>query len=424
MATIDNIYPNIDLVFLKALNYPDFSRPEYFIKEQEKSGWSKGIFLRALMVIQEHFSMQLEMTTSAQKGKLKKEGRELPENFGLELEKESKGEVKGILTKKILEDLRYSIINAYRIGRQEPIFDSYQIIAYCERMFIYIRSQFNEQIKKTGNAWYLAERKRKEGQHIEGNPEYIIYHYNIISEAPVVDFQRFRNEVRKLLLNSLNPSELATMLKPLHTVGIEIVDLWNNHLQPIEVAANEEDLKKIIYDQRLITFDPEEMVIWTRNIYSPEDYYREPSKHFLNQDFVAFAAKVVNLISGEILKKVSVKEIQKLQQKEYEDFNDLFINPDHIIPCFELLRQEELIGEKSNYTGKLKSAFCLWANELRTKQVINYVPNELLTKLLNQKFEGLNMHSSNFRTPLTNASRKYKSKFSKAMDKLSQPSQF
>ena len=423
MRTADSIFPDMDLVFLKALNYPDFARPEYFIREQEKSGWSKGVFLHTLMGMHDHFSMSLQITTSAQKGRLKKENRHLPENFGLDLEKESKGQVKGTLTKKMLADLRYSIVNAYRIGKPEPSFDSYQVIAICERMFIYIRSQFNEQVKKTGNAWYLADRQRKEGQTIKGAPEYIIYHYNIISDAPVIDFTRFRNEVRKLLLNSINPSELKTMLQPLYTVGIEIVNLWNEKLQPIEVAPNEEELRKVIRDQRLITFDPEEMVIWTHNIYSPEDYYREPSKHFMNQDFVAFAAKVANLISAEVLKNSNAKKDQKVEHKAYEDFNDLFINPDHVIPCYELLKEEELVGDKGNYTGKLKSAFCLWANELRTKKIISYVPDQVLTKLLNRKFEGLDMDNSNFRTALTKAKRTYKSKFSKAMDKLSQSSQ-
>lgn len=423
MGTADSIYPDMDLVFLKALNYPDFARPEFFIREQEKSGWSKGVFLHTVMGMHDHFSMSLQITTSAQKGRLKKENRELPKGFGLNLEKESKGQVKGTLTKKILEDLRYSIIKAYGIGKPEPFFDSYQVIAICERMFIYIRSQFNEQIKKTGNTQYLADRQRKEGQTIEGDPEYIIYHYNIISDAPVIDFTRFRNEVRKLLLNSNNPSELTTMLRPLYTVGIEIVNLWNNKLQPIEVAPNEEKRRKVIRDQRLITFDPEEMVIWTRNIYSPEDYYREPSKHFMNQDFAAFAAKVANLISAEVLKEDNAKKDQKVEDKVYEDFDELFIDRANILPCYSILKDEDLIGDKDNYIGKLKSAFCLWAIELKTKKLINYASDEVLTKLLNRKFDGLNMNSSNFRTALTTATRKYKSKFSKSMERLSQSSQ-
>lgn len=423
METADNIYPDMDLVFLKALNYPDFARPEYFIHEQEKSGWSKGVFLHTLMGMHEHFSISLQMSTSAQKGRLKKDNKELPEGFGLDLEKESKGHVQGTLTEKMLEDLRYSIINAYRIGKPGPSFDSYQVIAICERMFIYIRSQFNEQVKKTGNARYLADRQRKEGQTIEGNPEYIIYHYNIISEAPVIDFTRFRNEVRKLLLNSINPSELTTMLRPLYTVGVEIVNLWNSKLQPIEVAPNKEELKKVIRDQRLITFDSEEMVIWTHNIYSPEDYYREPSKYFMNQDFAAFAAKVANLISAEVLKEDDAKKHQKAAHNDYEDFDDLFIDPAHATPSYALLKEAELVGDKRNFLGKLKSAFCLWAIELRNKKIISYVPDQVLTKLLNRKFEGLDMNSSNFRTALTTAARKYKSKFSKAMERLSQSSQ-
>lgn len=423
MKKSDTFYPGLDIVFLKALDYPAFTRPEYFIREQTKSGWSKGIFLNALMEMYHHFVMVLQITSNAQKSRLKKAQLALPENFGLDLQKETSGELEGTLTAVMLEDLKYSIINAFRIGRAEPVFDSYQVIAMCERMFLYIRAEFSKQVQKTSNAKYLSDRRKKEGQVIEGDPEYIIYHYNIISDAPVIDFIRFRNEVRKLNLHAVNPDELKDMLKPLYSAGVEIVELWNNQLQPIEVAPNGEALKKIIHDQILITFDPEEWVIWTHNIYSPDDFYREPSRHFLNQDFAAFAAKVANFISGEILKKNHSKDVQKTGQTEYEDFDDLFINPTHKSPCYGLLQNAELIGSKRNYTGNLKSAFAIWARELIIHNIIVYTSDQVLTKLLNRKFQGLNMSAAVFRTTSPKARKSFQNVFKKGMKQLSQASQ-
>lgn len=423
MKKADTFYPGLDKIFLKALDYPAFSRPEYFIREQTKSGWSKGIFLNALMEMYHHYVMVLQITSNAQKSRLKKMQLELPANFGLDLQKETSGEINGTLTAAMLEDLKYSILNAFRIGRAEPVFDAYQIVAMCERMFLYIIAEFRKQVQKTTHAKYLADTRRKEGQLIDGEPEYIIYHYNIISDAPVVDFIRFRNEVRKLNLHAINPEELKAMLKPLYSAGVEIVELWNNQLQPIEVAPNSEALKKVIHDQILITFDPEEWVIWTHNIYSPDDFYREPSRHFLNQDFAAFAAKVANFISGEILKKNASKDIQKTGQKEYEDFDDLFINPTHKSPCYDLLHNAELIGPKRNYTGNLKSAFAIWAKELIINNIIVYTSDQVLTKLLNRKFQGLNMSPTVFRTPSPKARKSFQHGFKKRMKQLSQVSQ-
>lgn len=423
MVNSDNIYPDLKLVFLKALTYPEFARPEYFIQEQKKSGWSKGVFLHSLMNVHEHFAVNLQIVTNVERSRLKKLNREVPESFGLDLNELSGGQVKGKLTKKILEDLRYAIINAYRIDKPQPVFDSYQIISFCEKMFIYIRGQFKEQIQKTSNAGYLAERQRKQGRTIEGRPEYIVYHYNIISDAPVVDFQAFRNEVRKLLLNSINPAELKTILKPLHVLGIEIVNLWNAKLQRVEYPSTDEKRELVIRDQKLIEFEYEEMTIWTRNTNSQEDFHREPNRHFMNQDFAFFAANVANLIAGEVLKEKGAKKEQKAEYKEPEDFDDLFKNPKQITPAYDILKKEELIGETGNYLGGLKSAFCVWVIELGNKGIIDYASDKTLTKLLNQRFKGLDMHDSNLRATSPKANKLYKSKFSKAMKELSQLSQ-
>lgn len=423
MNAEDIIYPELGQVFLIALNYPEYARPEYYIKEQLKSDWSKGVFLRALLDWHEHYNMKLQIKSSHRKGQLKKEGRTLPEDFGLDLEEETKGKVEGKLTKKVLEDLRYAIQYAYKLNKEPPVFDSYQIISFCERILIFIKAQFNEQIKKTSSAKYTAERFRKEGQEVKGNPEYIIYTFNIISDAPVADFHRFRNEVRKLLLNSANPSELNSVLKPLYNISVEIVDLWNNKLQPIEVAQTEEERDRFVMDRRLITFDPYEMRIWHHNIYSPDDFYREQSEHFMNQDFAGFAAKVANLISGEVIKQSKVKKKVDPQVDEYDDLDELFSKPHYRKPCYEVLRDVGLIGENEGYIGNLKSAFCIWANELKIARLIKPVTDVVVTELMNRKFNGLKMDSSNFRTSLTKGSKLYKAEFKKVFTALSQPSQ-
>ena len=421
MKTDNVIYPELDLVFLRALNYPEYARPEYYIKEQAKSGWSKGVFLRSLLDIHEWYSIKLRIRTSQKKRAFEKENRKLPEDFGLDLEEETNGEVKGKLTKKVLEDLRYAVQYAYKFDKKQPEFDSYQILTFCERILQFIKAQFNEQIQKTSSAKFLAEKFRKEGQEIDGNPEYVIYSYDIISDAPVANIYRFRNEVRKLLLNSSHPEELKTILKPLEILSVEIVNIWNTRLQPIEVAESEEERNKHIRDRRLITFDPDDMKIWHHNIYSPDDFHREPSSHFLNQDFAKFAANVANLITGEVLKNTKTEDEVKATGTVFEDLDELFIKAHYITPSYLILKDEVLIGDNNQYIGNLKSAFCVWAIQMRNLNIIHPVNDGIITSLLNKKFQGLNMNSSNFRTSLTKAKRKYENVFKQKLKKLSQP---
>jgi|GEM_PF-5262793 len=227
----NKISPNIHLIFLQAIEYPDYARPEFFIKEQLKSGWSRAVYLQTLLMVYEFYDMKLTIYSSKERNDLKKQNKKLPDDFGLDLDKETNGIQKGKLTKKVLEDLRFAVQQAYKIDSPKPEFNSFEVFAFCERILLFIKGQFEDQIRKNSSARFVADKYRNQGHLIEGNPEYLVYHYNIISEAPLVDYHRFRNEVRKLLLTSINPEELKIILQPLRELSIKIVDLWNKQLQ-------------------------------------------------------------------------------------------------------------------------------------------------------------------------------------------------
>lgn len=392
----NKISPNIHLTFLQAIEYPDYARSEFFIKEQLKSGWSRDVYLSTLLRVYESYKIKLDIYSSKEKNELAKKGRKLPDDFGLDLAQETNGIQKGKLDKKVLEDLAYAVRQAYKIDKPKPEFNSYEIIAFCERILIFIRSQFEEQIKKTGIAHVIAEQHKKEGGEIKGVPVYRIYHYSIISDAPIADYYQFRNEIRKLLLTSQNPEELETILRPLFDLSVKIVDLWNSKLHFIEEPKVEpnEDTETAIREQRLITFDHQKLEIWNKNIFDDDDFLRETTVHFFNRDLAVFASRVANLISGEVLKDWNK---YKLKEKKYASFDELFIDSSIAGKCYKLLIDEQFIDTDFNYRGNLKSIACLWVKELGRASLIIHQKDSVYLDLLNKKFKGLNLSLAVFR---------------------------
>ena len=191
-------------------------------------------------------------------------------------------------------------------------------------------------------------------------------------------------------------------------------------MQPLDQPIEEKDRNRAVREQRLMTFNYWDISMWHRNIQFDDEFYREPSLHFMNRDFAVFAANVANLITYEVLKqKKTTKNFNSISQ-EYRDFDELFIKPHTSKEYYNLLVEEQLIGPKFNYIGGLKSAFCIWVKELSKQGVIHFISDDDMTVLLNNKFASLRMSSSLFRSTMTKAVKEYQPKFKKEISKLKQ----
>ena len=415
------IHPDLESVFLKALQYPLYARPEFYLKQQQDSGWSKVVFFNALHGISEYFDTKLAIQRSDQRRLFKKDGKILPSDFGINLEKETQGKLIGTLTGKSIQELRSAIDYAARIDLPKPKFNSYQILAFCERILTFVIDQFEIQLKKDGSARFVAERLRKLGHQIEGSPEYIIYHYQIISEAPLADFSIFKNELRKLILTSRNPAELRVILQPTFQRCKRIIELWNEDLINLDEPTKKEYKNKAVRDERVIEFDHHNLTIWHADSESANNYYRIRTEHFMNRDFAEFAYNVAEIISREVFKETEVAK--NLPDRKFANFDDLFIIPETIIPAYRVLIEEEIITENFDHIGHLKTAFCVWINELKRAKLIHHCPDRLLNELLNKKISSLRLSLASYRKPFTRAENQFRNIFQKKLSKLSQLSQ-
>lgn len=413
-------FPDLGEIFLWALELPDYARPEYFIKAQQQSEWSKAVFLKTLYNEFHHYEEVWQVHANKERFDLKKKRLKLPDDFGIDLEKETKGKQKGKLTRKLLEDLRFAVERAYKWEVPEPEFDSLQVIAFCERLLQFVKGEYEDQIKPNHSVDFYAERLKKKGHQIEGKPTHVVYSYNVITDVPVASYYRFKTEVRKLLLNTQNPEALSTILKPVRDLAIKIVELWNNDLQPLDQPMEEKDRNRAVREQRLITLNHWDLSIWHRNVQYDDEYYREPNYHFMNRDFAVFAANVANLIGYEVLKiKKTAKNISTIK-REYKDLDELFIEPEMAVRCYAILEEDELIGPNHNFIRGPKSAFCLWAKELLRSDILHFVRDDELTMLMNRKFTGLDMGASTFRSSMTRVIKDFRPTFRRAIAKLKQ----
>jgi hypothetical protein len=412
------IFPDVLPVFLDAIKYPKFARPEYFIKKQKESGWSKGVYLRALQESYHHCIGVLEFYRGVERRKSKREtGGEEPskDDFVLSIEKLTEGKQKGDITERLLKDLFSAIEFAYKFEKSTPVFTPFDILAFAERLLLFVRKQFNWQIQKTNRAYYLAEKQRKQGFKIENAPEYIVYHYHIISEAPIFDFHRYRSEVRNLLLNSRNPQGLKVMLKPIFDLAVSIVDLWSEKLSEIEEPLSDSSPMKgkAIFDDSLIEFNEQTLQISYRVTYSLEDIYREPASRYMNRDFAVFASRVANLIADEVLQlkgdiRKGIPEIKEVQKLE-----DLFFQMDKFVSYVDILRKVSpiVINESNQYLlgPRQKGALVAWISALKNKGIIQPVEQKTLAALMNAYFKGVDFgqYGKSFSDVTTTSYKKY-----------------
>src|SRR5258708_2603618 len=102
----------VEDILIKALKYPSFVRPEYFLKEQSASGWTKPIFLQTLLETIIHYRAILSI--KVQQHRRKQNSPEEEENISIEIT--AAGAKPITITKKTLDELKVSIEIAWKIG--------------------------------------------------------------------------------------------------------------------------------------------------------------------------------------------------------------------------------------------------------------------------------------------------------------------
>ena len=115
-------FPNTNKIFIDGLKYLPFARPEFYLMEQEKSGWSKGVFLKALSDAHSYYSVRLTLE--------KKTGIKV-EKLSPIVNKDGSHTLETVaLTNEMLEELLQSVNIAYRWNVPAPKFDNYDILSF------------------------------------------------------------------------------------------------------------------------------------------------------------------------------------------------------------------------------------------------------------------------------------------------------
>jgi hypothetical protein len=313
MELSKTVFQDAPRIFLNALEIPDYAQPEFFIKCQQESGWSKRVFLEALRGAYDFYKTKLDIATGKQRRQLEIAGQEVPDDLGIFLDQETSGWQKGKLTYATLESLHSAILFAYQLGEPQRKFDAYDVIAMCERMLLFIQDQFDRQLKETHSASLLADMHRKQGKVVIGIPRFIINTHVIITDAPVIDFTVFQKEVRQLSLSVRNMAKFSLMLKPMVETCVKIVTTWNDQLSRIEYPDEEDQKNSAIRDEQWISFEPDTLTISFLPDTDWRTYNRSRHVTVFNRDFAFFAARVGNFVAGYILEgKSTYRELSNL----------------------------------------------------------------------------------------------------------------
>lgn len=119
---------------------------------------------------------------------------------------------------------------------------------------------------------------------------------------------------------------------------------------------------------------------------------------------------------------------KKNELKKPKTFEELFYNTDLVVPCIDILKELEppLIDAEFNYIGKLKGAFCVWIDEMRSQGIIKHFSDrKIFASLIPQKIKRFSIDESMFGKPQSRAEEKYKTDIKTLLSqiKLSQNSQ-
>jgi hypothetical protein len=161
MNTNHLTFPDVLPVFLRALDYPEYARPEYFIKEQMQSGWSKGVYLNALgrlMVLTRlNGSCPPLSLMESRRGKPRiRQWRFLPV-AGAGNRWLPKGIVDQRNTQRLTRGGRICL-QSWNTGKD---FHPFEILSFFERMLLFIKKGFDEQVSKNGQPALSRSAKEK-----------------------------------------------------------------------------------------------------------------------------------------------------------------------------------------------------------------------------------------------------------------------
>ncbi len=293
---------DVDNVFFESLVYPEYVRPFFFIKKQKESGWHKGIFLASLNEIYHHYNGIFEWKFNISE---RKQNDLKIEDFKLPIGDEVDGKQKRVLTKQILEEQELAILTAYQIDKPIKEFSDIEIVTFAEYALGFIRNEFQIQTGAKDYKWFRPRTKT-------------YFEYFIISEAPFIDFPRFKNAVRNLLWNGSNISDLKKTLENFYKAAMEIVEIWNNELFKLQQRSLEKEDKELPEKVRL-EFNHETLNHSWWNDFPSFD--AQGPKRFLNQDFADFAVRIVNFLASEIKGKKN-DEVEVFHKDFIKDFLD------------------------------------------------------------------------------------------------------
>ena len=293
-------------VLFEALQYPLFAIPEFFIKKQIESGWSKSTYLTYLL--SQCDSYTIDWTILKNKAIFNNPKIDL-EEIGMPLTELTNGLINeartlghkttSILNRELIDTLYFLIKKAEKIGQPLPVYSNLQIVSFVEKALNFIHYEFEVQCGIV-KGMYAPRTYPKNFRNVteEGEITYLLHSYSIIQPTPVFDLFIFQEALRELELNSRQNNNLKLITKPLYERSNQIVNLWNEKLYDLEESSDKE---KIFRNRRFIRFDTDERKFLSQ--LEIKKFVLEKNKSYSNNDLAMYAAQIGNLISSEILEK-------------------------------------------------------------------------------------------------------------------------
>lgn len=199
------------------------------------------------------------------------------------------------------------------------------------------------------------------------------------------------------------------VLKDIAGKLIKIIDINNKDFQELE-RLESDNLRDFGFSTpfECITIENKEIFYAINSETGYKDFFEQGYfDSFRSQDFAHKCGKLLNVITAAYpsLKQEnfiianSNKKPVKPPNNEPRTFDELFFEqyrkPDIIEACINVLREVEpqVINENNAYTGNYKQTFIIWLKELTGSVIFKEKP-QTYSRLLNEKFHGLNMGKS------------------------------
>lgn len=301
---------DIKIILFSAIALPDYARVDYFWQQQRKSGWEKFTFFRALFKLHAHLHEKLnilnhvqsgKLYTQVKKGEISEEQRKNTPPPDIDIAKETGGVLSGVFNLEIWIDLEHALETAWERDIPKPVLNSFEILALNERALLFIKDQFNKQIRNIHPQGFGMGPDNINDPNSIAERIDTVYHFSVLANGPFLDYHRYRNEIRKLLLDSTNPEKLEIMTKASRNIAIEIIDIWNNHLHAVEHGSRDEN-HKLTREETTIEVDVTDLTVSHVTDIPHNKHRLGHGKHYWNYDLAKYASNVANLIGGEIMR--------------------------------------------------------------------------------------------------------------------------